>query len=116
MMDSASDGAPSTAEDLLDTAMTAIVEHVEGVSDVYAPRNPVTQLPQIVDAVLASDPSRVNRVQTILTDAGADITTRIGVERTAATPEVARDVADALLAAAPVDTEVTVSVQVSRIG
>lgn len=105
----------ATDPDLLETALTAVVRQVEGVADVFAPRNPVTDLPRVIGALISGDPERVNRVAVEQSDAAVDVTARIGVERRAATPETARDVADALLNAAPADRPVTIAVQVSRI-
>lgn len=103
------------AGELLDTALTGAVYDVDGVTDVFAPPGSAAQLPQIVGALISGDPERLNRVRVTSERDITSITARIGIDRAASTPEAAREVADALLEAAPVGGDVTVSVQVSRI-
>lgn len=100
---------------ILETALTTAVYDVHGVTDVFAAGGSIAQLPQIVGAVFARDLDRLNRVRVVSADDGTTVVTRIGVARSASTPEAARDVADALLAAVPEGDGATVSVQVSRI-
>lgn len=108
-------GAPADAAVLLDTALTAAVRDVHGVTDVFAPGGSIAQLPQIVGALATGDPERLNRVRVVSGPESTTVVARIGIAHSASTPEAAREVADALLRAAPVGGDVTVSVQVSRI-
>lgn len=98
----------------LDIALTAVVEQVEGVTDVFAPQHPVANLPRIVGALISGEPVQLNRVEATESDGVMQVTARIGVARSAGAAHTARDAADALLAAlAPGEPAVTV--QVSRI-
>ena len=102
------------ADDPLDVVLTSTVGEIEGVTDVYFPGAAIGQVPQIVGALVTGNTEQLNRVRVTARSEGTEIAARIGVDKDAQAPEVARQVADALLAATP-DGEATVFVQVSRI-
>ncbi len=102
------------ADDPLDVALTSTVSEIDGVNDVYFPGAAIGQVPQIVGALVTGNAEQLNRVRVTARAEGTEISARIGVHKDAQAPDVAREVADALLAGAP-DGEATVFVQVSRI-
>lgn len=103
------------ARDPLDVVLTSRVSTIEGVTDVYFPGAAIGQVPQIVGALVTGNAENLNRVRVTARQERTEIAARIGVDKDAHAPDVARDVADALLAAAPSEGETTVHVQVSRI-
>lgn len=108
--------SPDTHHNTVDAdALTARVYELDGVTDVFPPAAIVTQVPQLVVAVVSSSPEKLNRVDVSSTGSMTRITARIGTSRDLPTLESAQSVADTLLAGVAEGEPVTVTVQVSRI-
>lgn len=103
------------ASEPIDSALTATVSALDGVTDVYFPGAAIGQVTQLVGALVTGNAEQLNRVRVTARQDGTEIAARIGVDKAAHAPDVARSVADALLAAAPSEADTTVHVQVSRI-
>lgn len=96
-------------------ALTARVAGLDGVTDIFPPAAIVTQVPQLVTALVTSNHEKLNRVDVATSGGVARITARIGTSIDLPTVETAHSVADMLLAGIPDDQPATITVQVSRI-
>lgn len=95
--------------------LTARIAELDGVTDIFPPAAIVTQVPQLVTALVSSSPEKLNRVDVATSGGLTRITARIGTSIGLPAVEAAHSVADTLLAGIPDDQQVTITVQVSRI-
>lgn len=107
---------PGTPPGVVDAeALTAHLYELDGVTDVFPPAAIVSQVPQLVIAVVSSKPEKLNRVDVATSGGVTHITARVGTSIDLPTLETAQSVADTLLAGIPDGQPATVTVQVSRI-
>jgi hypothetical protein len=110
-----SDNANEDAQPLDEELLTARVYSVEGLTDIFPPAPTITQVPQVLAAIVTGNPQNLNRVNVSTKGTTTALTVHVGTSIDAATPDTARRVADALLASIPEGQDATVTVQVSRI-
>lgn len=101
--------APSSDE------LTARVQAVDGVSDVYTSMVSAAHLSRAVTALVTGQPAHPGSVAVSGGDGALSITARVGTHADASTPDVARDVVDQLLAAVGAHPSAVVTVQVARV-
>lgn len=106
---------PLSPDALDPDTLTAAVLEVDSVIDIYPPAPSLNQAPQLVAALMAGAPSRINRVDVRSDGTAHTLTARIATHRNTPAPQAAAHVADALLARVPDGHDATVAVQISRI-
>jgi hypothetical protein len=94
-------------------AMTARLRAIPGITHVFPPSRLLTRVLDAVVALTSPDAERASQVAARTTNGTVALTANIGTSRDRSTPEIAREAADALLAAG--GPNATVTVQVSRI-